>query len=317
LPEISSTDLFSIGARLVGVTFIWTAIIKAIAPQTFALHLSRLGWIPDSVINPAVTAAAGLEAALGIALLTMMAPGLVLPLTLVLLVVLSAVSWWGVKSGKASDCGCYGGLIQPSIGQSLGLNALYFSLVALAWFGGERSIAPALWQVVLVIAGGAATAGFAHAARKALATKGEPLVDLNPLKVGKRWKHRWAGNATAGMEGEYLVAYLGPKCPHCGTFVRIANAMIQSPALPRVVGVTAASKADLQTFVEEKQIRFPVKTISESLMMRLAYAVPTVALVKDGVIEAHWSGSMPPDFARRFTRAFFPDAVPQSQPATA
>ena len=290
------------------MTFIWTAIIKAIAPQTFALHLSRLGWVPNRLIDPAVTASAALEAALGVALVTMMAPGIVLPLTLLLLVVLSAVSWWGVKSGKASDCGCYGGLIQPSIGQSLALNGLYFSLVALAWIAGERSVVPGLWQVLMVIGAGVAAGGFAEAARKALATKGEPLVDLNPLKVGKKWKHRWSGNATAGMTGEYLVAYLGPRCPHCGTFVRIANAMLQSPALPRVVGVTAASKSDLDAFVEEKQIRFPVRTISESLMMRLAYSVPTVALVKDGVIEAHWSGGMPPEFARRFTRAFFPTA---------
>lgn len=300
-----------------GVTFIWTAIIKAIAPQTFALHLTRLGLLPRRFVDPAVTASAALEAALGVALVTMMAPGIVLPLTVILLFVLSGLSWWGVRSGKASDCGCYGGLIQPSIGQSLALNGLYFSLVALAWLAGARSMVPDVWQVVLAVTGAMAAGWFAHASRVALAEKGEPLVDLNPLKVGKRWKHRWSGHVTDGMSGEYLVAYLGPRCPHCGTFVRIANAMLQSPVLPRVVGVTAASKADLDAFVEEKQIRFPVRTVPESLMMRLAYSVPTVALVKDGVIEAHWSGSMPPDFARRFTRAFFPDASPRPEQAEA
>ena len=313
--ELTAGDWTSLGARVVGATFLWTAFIKAVDPLTFSRHLYRLGWIPQNLNRPSVIAAATLEAALGMSLIVMLAPGIVLPVTLALLIVLSFVSWWGVRSGKASDCGCYGGFIQPSIGQSLALNALFFVLVAAAWALGERTIGAAAWQIaasagVAVIAGVLATAALEWPRRK-----GKPLFDLNPVKVGRRWSHRWAGGATAAMKGEFLVAWLGPKCPFCVQFVRVGNAMVQSDQLPDVFGVVAASKEDRDSFVEERQIRFPVTTISDSLMSRIADAVPTVAVVEDGIVTAHWVGAMPPEFAKRFTTAFFPQARAMSESA--
>src|SRR5688572_783237 len=307
--EFGAADLISIGPRLVGLTFIWTALIKAVSPETLARHLFRIGWVPDNVVYPGVTAITALEAGLGVALILLVAPGILLPFTVALLVVLSAVSWWSVRTGRASDCGCYGGMIQPSIGQSIALNALFATLVILPWLAGERAMTARGWELA-VTAGAAIAAGIlTDFTRRWPITHEKPLFDLNPLKVGKKWRHRWAGGATAGFNGEFLVAYLGPHCPYCVEFVRIANAMIQSPDLPRVIGVVAVSKQALDAFVRERNIRFPVVTVSESLMARLAEAVPTVALIKDGIISEEWSGGMPPEFARRFTLAFFPSAA--------
>ena len=98
-PELTPGDWTSLGARVVGATFLWTAFIKAVDPLIFSRHLYRLGWIPANLNRASVIAAATLEAALGTALVLMLAPGITLPLTLALLAALSFVSWWGVRSG--------------------------------------------------------------------------------------------------------------------------------------------------------------------------------------------------------------------------
>lgn len=311
ISEITTGEWISLGPRIVGATFLWTAVIKAIAPQTFRQHLASLGWIPERLLWSAVVAAAGFEAGWGVALILLVAPAILLPATLVLLAVFSFISWWGVRSGKAADCGCYGGFIQPSIAQSIALNSLFAALVLAAWLVPMTSGPVSLWKVVAAVVAALGAAGLAEAARQYPATHGRDMFDLNPLKVGRKWRHSWAGGATAGnTSDEILVAYLGPDCPFCVKFVTVANAMVQSPMLPRVVGVVGSSKERLDAFIAEKGIRFPMSTISGSLMARIAQAVPTAALVKGGKIERIWVGNMPVDFVERFRRAFFPDPDP-------
>lgn len=311
ISDMSAGDWASLGPRIVGATFVWTAVIKAIAPRTFYQHLSSLGWIPVKLLWPAVTAAAAFEAGWGLALILGLAPAVMLPATIVLLAMFSVISWWGVRSGKATDCGCYGGFIQPSIAQSIGLNTLFAALVAISWAVPAAAAPIAYWKIAASVICALAVAALTEVARRYPARHGRELFDLNPLKAGRAWRHRWAGGATSSAgSDEVLVAYLGANCPYCTRFVTIANAMIQSPALPRVVGVVGSSRESMETFVKEKGIRFPVTTISPSLMGRLAQAVPTAVLVKSGRIDRMWVGDMPVDFVDRFRRAFFPDPEP-------
>jgi hypothetical protein len=110
------------------------------------------------------------------------------------------------------------------------------------------------------------------------------------------------------MEGEVLISFLGPDCPYCKQWVKVANAIAQSSSLPSPFGVVAASREAVDGFIKDHGIRFPLGVISPSLMTRLARAVPTTALVVSGVITEIWVGQMPPEFVGRFRRAFFPDA---------
>lgn len=310
--DTGTSALMTIGPRIVGATFIYTGIIKAIAPHTFQNHLSSLGWIPWKFLRPAVTAAAGLEAAWGLALVTGAAPAVFYPATIALLAILTAISWWGVRSGKAKDCGCYGGYIQPSISQSMAINATFIALIALAWRFTTPTMDAALWQITLIVVGGILLAGLTETAQRFESSTGNPMIDTNPLKVGERWKHRWADGATAGIDGEVLVAYLGPNCPYCSQFVKVANAMVQSPTLPKVVGVMSAPDPQVAEYVKNYEVRFPVVTVSQSLMGRLTRAVPTAVLVKSGKIEDMWVGNMPPAIVDRFRDAFFPSLAKQA-----
>ena len=88
--------------------------------------------------------------------------------------------------------------------------------------------------------------------------------------------------------------------------------MQQTPDLPRVAGVVATTSDALENFVETSGIRFPITTISQTLMNRLVWGVPTTVLVSGGRIQKQWSGNMPPDFYDRFRHAFFPADKPVS-----
>lgn len=300
------SDLTSFGPRIVGATFVWAGIVKVIGPFVFGDHLSTLGWFPSRLVMRAVTATVLLEVGIGMSLLVGTAPDVVLPGSLALILALSIVSWWGVRSGRTNDCGCYGGFIAPSIGQSLALNGLFALLILAGWFASTPTGGYSPWQIALPVSTAIAAAILTEVVIRHRQTTGRALFDLNPLKPGRRFRHSWAGGLTSRSEGEVIVAFLGPDCPHCVKFVQVGNAMMQSPKLPAVVGVVATAKSRLDAFVEEKGIRFPMTTLSQSTFWRLAPAVPTAVVVESGTIKRVWTGQMPPDFVDRFKEAFFP-----------
>jgi hypothetical protein len=304
-----SVDWRTVGPAIVGVTFLWTAGIKAVAPRTFGRHLTSLGLFPASWVSGAVIATAGVEAFIGAALILGLSPGLLLPSTALLILLLSAVSLWGVRSGRTEDCGCYGGYIQPSIWQSLGLNSFYILLLIVPYWSGNSSAEIHIWKCLLASILAFAFGALALVSSQYGVRNNRPLFDLRPLKPGKRFRASWANGATRGKAGELLVAYLGPDCPHCAGFVKLGNAMNESKNLPKVIGVVGSTPERRDAFIQEKDIRFPVTVLSPSLMSRLTEAVPTAVLVRDGRIERIWVGEAPPDFVDRFRKAFFPDLV--------
>ncbi|MEO7685262.1 MAG: MauE/DoxX family redox-associated membrane protein [Gemmatimonadaceae bacterium] len=307
LPELdfrSSESWIVVGPWIVGATFLWSGAIKAVAPHVFSAHLTKLDWIPRRLNSHAVVAVAALESAWGIALILGVAWGFVLPATVAVLAILTGISWWSVETGRTTDCGCYGGYVVPSTAQSIALNAGLAALVLGAWFALPHSLDAPTWKVAVTAITCLVFGTLATLSQRFLAKHGRFMFDLSPLKVGRRWNSGW-GASPNGEEKELLVSYLGPDCPHCKNWVRVLNAMQQAPGLPRVAGVVATSREKVERFVEGSGVRFPITTIPQTLMNRLAWSVPTTVLVSDGRIQNQWSGSMPPEFYHRFKRAFF------------
>lgn len=312
-PHFRSSEFWLLaGQWIVGATFLWAGAIKAVSPHVFSAHLTNLGWIPRKLRYYAVVVAAGTETAWGAALILGVASAFILPATAMLLGFFTAVSWWGVKSGKTTDCGCYGGYVVPSIAQSVALNAALATLVITAWLALPQSIEAPFWKLIVAGLLGLTAGTVALLSQRFLATHGRFMIDMSPLKVGRRWRSSW-GAAPGGEVNELLVSYLGPDCPHCRKWVRVLNAMQQTPDLPSVAGVVATSHEELEDFVETSGIRFPISTISQTLMNRLVWGVPTTVLVSSGRIQQQWSGNMPPDFYGRFRQAFFPTDVHNSE----
>lgn len=307
------------GPWIVGATFVWTGVIKAVAPHVFSAHLTKLGLIKAKLIPYAVVAAASAETAWGVALILGVAPAFVLPATVAVLAILTGVSWWSVKSGKTTDCGCYGGYVMPTTAQSVALNAALMALVTGAWFVIPHSWNTDTWKLIVAGIFAVAFGGLAALSQWFLGKHGHFMIDTSPLKVGRRWRSNWGATPT-GEARELIVSYLGPDCPHCKKWVRVLNAMDQTSDLPEVAGVVATSTERLQSFVDGSGIRFPIATIPQTLMNRLVWSVPTTVLVSGGRIQNQWSGNMPPEFYARFRHAFFPDherAAPNGQPGNA
>lgn len=303
-------SLLTVGPRIVGATFLWAGAIKALAPHVFSAHIGKLGWVPARLNSYAVVAATGLESAWGVSLILGVASALILPATVVLLTILTAVSWWGVKSGKTTDCGCYGGYVVPSIAQSIAFNSALASLVIAAWLMLPPSLDTTVWKLVATGLTALVCGALAAISQRFLAKRGRFMIDMSPLKVGRRWRSVWGASQRDGAR-ELLVSYLGPDCPHCRKWVRVLNAMQQTSGLPEVAGVVATSNEKLESFVKSSGIRFPITTIPQTRMNRLVWGVPTTVLVSGGRIQKQWSGSMPPEFFHRFRQAFFPaDDIP-------
>ena len=300
--------IVSPGPVLVGLTFLWTAGMKSLSPNGFYIHLQKLGVIPERFIAASVTLAAAFEAAIGAALVVGAWPKIVLPSTIAVLVVLSLITWISVKSGRVTDCGCYGGFIVPSIHQSLLINSLLIVLLLSGFIINAHDGIPQAYAKPIVLLIGLLFGLFAWLSIRNLRTKGEPLVNLSPLKVGNRWKKQWTGGTVPPRSGELIVAYLGPDCPFCKQWVPVLNAMKKSEVLPQIVGVTGASTERLETFKSSAGIQFPLNPISQSLMNRLVLGVPTTVVITDGRISDIWSGQMSTKFMSRFKAAFFPEA---------
>lgn len=297
--------LATAGPWIVGATFLWAGFVKAISPHVFEQHLYKLGWIPQRLVPNSVTMAAALEAGWGAALILGVAPAIVLPITAIALVALTAISWWGVQSGRTTDCGCYGGYVVPSLAQSIALNATFVALVIIAWFAQRTSVATPAWKPIAGLVTAIVAGALAVASTRFLKKHGRFMMDLSPLKIGRGWHARW-GATIPDDDADHIVSFLGPECPHCKQWVRVLNVIDKEPGLPRVVGVVAVSGDKLDEFVTTSEIRFPMHTIPQTLMSRLVWGVPTTVLVAHGKIQNQWTGQMSPEFFQRFRDAFFP-----------
>ena len=295
-----------LGAALVGAVFVVAAIMKVAAPFSFYRHVARLDLKLGRLLRVIVPVAIGFEGGWGLALLVGLMPLFTLPFTAAALVMLTGITWWSVKSGKTEDCGCYGGFITPSIGQSVALNGFYLLLVAGAWAFMPPQSAVAMWKVATVVFGAILIGGTAEYALRSEFRTGVALFTPSPLKAGKEWKLRWGGT-TLPPGTSQIVSYLGPDCPYCKRWVRALNVIHESPALPPVTAILSSSRQTIDEFVRETGVRFPIATVSEAKMRRLAPSVPVTLLIEDDTIQEVWSGTLLSEsFSNRFRAAFFP-----------
>ena len=299
-----------LGAAVVGIVLIVTALMKVAAPFAFYRHVARLELNLPVKLSILIPVAIGLEGAWGAALIVRLAPSVVLPLTILAFVLLTALTAWSISSGKTADCGCYGGFITPSIGQSVALNGAYALLAAGAWATMSAQEPFAAWKIATVIATGLLVGGVSNHALAHEFRTGVALFTPSPLKAGQRWKSVWSGAANGADGATRMFSYLGPDCPYCHRWVRALNVINASPELPSVTGIMSAPAQKIDEFVKETGVRFPIVTISEARMQRLAGAVPTTVLIENDTIKEVWSGAQfSESFADRFKSVFFPTAV--------
>jgi hypothetical protein len=302
-----------IASALVGLVFLVTGGLKAVDSARFVTHVRRYRLLPPAWVQPAVLLFIALECALGAALVLNVSTWL-LPLAAALLASFVALTVWGVASGRVEDCGCYGGLLMLTPVQSLALDGLYLALLLTAWLfapvppSGAPAWAP-VWKLGVVAVILAAALGAAVRSRRT------PLVDLALLGVGRAWRRSWLKRYSRDVtRGSHFVVFLSRECPYCKRWVPLLNVIEVQPDLPSVVAVMSLEGNELQAFLKEHLITFPVAHMPQSMLSLMTNAYPTAALVENGRITGKWVGEMPNDYLDRVREFFATIAAPAKPP---
>ncbi|MEM1172931.1 MAG: MauE/DoxX family redox-associated membrane protein [Cyanobacteria bacterium P01_H01_bin.35] len=281
---------------IVGIVFLLTGIAKIIEPWKFLRHIAQLGLLKPVFIVPTSITFIAIESALGIALIFRVFPLVIIPLSILLLIGLSILTYWSTSTGKTEDCGCYNGWLEVSPTQSLILNLIYISLLIVAEFLGKYQ-PTVLWQWVAVLITLITTYALATGSLKYMQKNGgRPYIDFSPLKENKTWQLEWLGEDSKSlMSGSVILVFMSPQCPQCKNWLNVLMFLQQQDDLPNVAGVVALNNFDEgQDFVDNYALNFPVAVVDKKLYEKLRIeAVPTAVVLEDGVIQDKWIGTMP------------------------
>jgi hypothetical protein len=305
--DVLARALSSMGPIGVGLIFLVTAGAKAVAPSRTRRHLQLLGLVPYRWIEPAATLLPIGEAALGAALVAGLAPTRVLPSAVGLLAGLAGLTIWSTSTRRTEDCGCYGGLVEVQPTVSVLLNAVYAALLGIACRTSRPPAGPwsrgVAWRAVVVLATAVLTTGVTTFAARRLRATGRDLVDLRPLRPGRRWDRRWLGAHPDELAaGEKVVAFLGQSCPLCKLWLRPLKVIHARGDLPPVVAAMGASEEEVTDFAAQHALTFPIVPVAPASVARLVDGVPTIAVVEDGVIRSVDTGRLPPVLLERVKR---------------
>lgn len=296
-----------IATFIVGLVFLVTGTVKALSSRRFIEHIARLGLVPGQLIVPTAITFIGLECALGAALILYVYPQWLVPGTLGLLVLLSIITVWSTSSGRTEDCGCYGGLAIITPTQSVLLNLGYISLMGLAWYYPADNYETAAWKWILSLV------LFVLAVVLAQKSIDSPVVDLSYLKAGKQWQAKWLDSSQDITKGTHFIVFLGQECPYCKRWVPLLNVMNAQPHLPKVTAAMTLNDEEIEKFKAKHLVHFPVVEMNRLLFSYMAEAVPTAALIKEGIVENVAVGEIPQEYSREIQR-FYRATVLNNEP---
>lgn len=273
---------------LVGLVFLLTGLIKVVYSRPFIMHVKSLGILPRSVTEIAASLFIQLECAIGTALVLSAFPRQLLPALVFLILGLSILTAWGVSSGRIEDCGCYGGWLNLRLHQSLALNALYALMLGVGWWLSEVQGRIPMWKVLAVIAVMAATNFLIRGSANA------PLIDLSPLKPGRRWKPRWVDPSEfAGDRSDSLLfIFMSQRCYRCREWDPYILNLRKQPDLPFPVLIFPNNASA----IEERLKHVPHRSIATGLFRYLVSQTPTAVLVERGIIQDRWVTRFPDAF---------------------
>jgi hypothetical protein len=299
-------------AVLPGVAFLTAGVMKALDTRAFYRQIRDYEILPSQVAWQTAIALAALECFAGGSLLLAIS-SFAAPMTILLLGCFSGVTVWSAATGRAENCGCYGGVLSLTPRQSVLLNALYVALLGVSWrLGAPVPEYGRQWRIaaVILLSAGAGVTSFCSLYYGA-------LIDVGFLKVGRNWRKKWSPpDAPDLTSGSWFVVFLSKDCPHCKAWIPFLNIIQVQPQSPGVVGLMSMTGEERKVFLAQHMIRFPIHTVARRLLSHFAEAYPTAALLDNGVIRSKWVGELPPEY-RRQCRQFYDSISVKSRPADA
>ncbi|WP_287520770.1 MauE/DoxX family redox-associated membrane protein [Okeania sp. SIO2C2] len=291
-------------STIVGSIFLFTGIAKIIEPWKFIQHIAKLDLINPQLIIPISLTFTAIESALGIALILRVLPTIIMPLSILLLLNLSMLTYWSTSTGKTEDCGCYNGWLKITPTQSLILNAIYiFLLIFAEFFGLYRPTV--LWQWLVVLITFIISYALAAGSLEYMQENGRPYLDFTPLQENIKWRLEWLGEDSESlMSGSVIVVFMSPECSKCKHWLGVLKLVQWQDDLPAIVGlIDTENIQEGQDFVDRYFLNFPVVAVDKKFYKKLKIeVVPTAVVLKDGVIQEKWIGLMPMWFINKINQ---------------
>lgn len=290
---------------LVGIIFVITGIAKVIEPWKFINHIAKLQLLQLQSIMLAALTFTAIECALGVALILGVLPLVTIPISILLLIGLTFLTYWGTSTGRIEDCGCYNGWLDVTPRQSQILNIVYIGLLIFAAIWGNYQ-PPVFWQWILVLGTLVTSGALASGSLEYLTQNLRPYIDLSPLKINRPWQPKWLGEDGEDPDliltsGAKLVVFLSIQCPKCKNWLNVLKLVHYRDDLPDVMGTISLTTIEAgQDFVDSYSLNYPIMAIEEKQHQKLGINVfPTAIVLEDGVIKEKWVETIPEYFIER------------------
>ncbi len=275
----------------VGLILLLTGLAKSVHSGQFIQHLHKYQLFPSSLIASIAIMFIGLETALGSALIINEHTKLTILMAILLITSSSALTLWASYKDKIEDCGCYSGLIILTPQQSLLINSGYLFLLIAAYLAAAHTYHAQNWHYILTISLAMTAIVLSMKSQK------KPIIDLSRLKLKNRWKSSWLRQSSVDITtGANFVVFLGSQCHACHRWVPFLNMVSHQQSLPTVVAIMSSVEGNLEDFVEQQNVKFPVLVMNHLLFNNMINEFPTGVLLEDGVITKKWIGTFPEDF---------------------
>jgi hypothetical protein len=288
-----------VGSLIVGIVFLVTGIVKALEPRLFISHVARLGaglFFPKLLI-PSTIVFTIFECALGAALIFRLFPSYLFPITLGLLLILSAITIWGTTTKRVEDCGCYTGLLKVNPKQSLALNCFYALSIALYFLHPIPDFLTQSQQLNALSISVLASATITLASYLYYWKAKKPILDLMPIKINKPWNPDWIADYRGDWtDGEILAVFLNPKCGLCKHWLSVLRVIHLRPNFPNVVGGLVGSKEEVEEYLRDRDLPFPIVAVQPSVAARSLESFPSAIVLENGIVKDKWIGKMPREF---------------------
>jgi len=276
-----------IASFLVGCVFLITGVAKVVYSRPFIAHIRNLGVLPRSLNEVAASLFIQLECGVGAALVLSIFPTEFLPILAGLILALSILSVWGVKSGRVENCGCYGGWVTLSLKQSLGLNILYLLLLLVSWWMQEISPPVMMWKIWVIVG------LFILSNFLIRRSANSPLIDISPIRSGRRWQPKWSNLSELNEAADaYLYIFMTHHCQLCKSWEPYIMNLLgqQNTPLPVLIFPEVAKDTDIW---DERVLQ---QTLTPGTFRYLIYQTPTAVLVRNGLIENKWVAHFPDEY---------------------
>ena len=294
---------------LLGLYFLWGALLKGLDPNAFTAQIRAYGVLDDpQAFGLTALITLSLECALGLAmLLGLRLFNLILLCVAALLMGFTALIAYAWSCEGLSDCGCLGGVkIAPP--EAIAKNFIMLFMVVIILRGKELKVAmpnssggeAAKLLLALLLAGAAFAYTYPQVFQHTPQQQSTTVPDESTAPTGKFATIQFeaeTGEPFDLSQGEYIVAMLSMTCDHCMATVPTLTEYTLNPDLPKLVALCLEpAPGDFDNFKAMTQAEFPMHNMGDSIITFgefIGSAPPRISLVRDGVELHYWDDEAP------------------------